>query len=124
MNTEEIIRKNIIEDMSEGVMTVGLNGVISHVNPAAEAILGLKAEKLVGKENVLEGVRGMGGEDFSFLTRKKPCSMFRVGITNSEDPNTNNPLHSVTFDADERCFDTAIPMFVNFVLDNQDGIEL
>ena len=80
------------------------------------------AEKLLGKEKVSCGVRSMGGEDFSFLTRKKPCAMFRVGTTSSEA--TNNPLHSVNFDADERCFDTAVPMFVNFVLENQDGIQL
>ena len=49
MNTDDIIRKSIITDMSEGVMTVGFNGVISHVNPAAEIILGMKAESFVGK---------------------------------------------------------------------------
>jgi len=82
------------------------------------------AEKLVGKENVVSGVRSMGGEDFAFLTRKKPCSMFRIGVSNEENPDTKAPLHNARFDADERCFDTAIPMFVNFVLANQDGIEL
>lgn len=49
MNTEDLLRKNIIADMSEGVMTVVLNGTISHVNRAAEVILGIKAEMLVGK---------------------------------------------------------------------------
>ena len=49
MHTEDLIRKSIIADMSEGVMTVGFNGVISHVNPAAEVILGMKSEELVGK---------------------------------------------------------------------------
>ena len=49
MNTEDLLRKNIIADMSEGVMTVDLNGTISHVNRAAEVILGIKAEMLVGK---------------------------------------------------------------------------
>ena len=49
MHTEDLIRKSIITDMSEGVMTIGFNGVISYVNPAAEAILGMKAEALVGK---------------------------------------------------------------------------
>ena len=49
MHTEELIRKSIIEDMSEGVMTIGFNGIISHVNPAAEDILGMKADALVGK---------------------------------------------------------------------------
>ena len=45
---DELIRKSIIEDMSEGVMTIGFNGIISHVNPAAEEILGMKADALVG----------------------------------------------------------------------------
>lgn len=49
MNHEDILRRSIIADMSEGVLTVGLNGVISHVNPAAEAILDVKAEAIVGK---------------------------------------------------------------------------
>ena len=49
MNTEDLIRKSIIADMSEGVMTVGFDGVISHANPAAEVILGMKTEELVGK---------------------------------------------------------------------------
>ena len=49
MHTEDVILKSIITDMSEGVMTIGFNGVISHVNPAAEVILGMTAEALVGK---------------------------------------------------------------------------
>ena len=49
MHTEELIHKSIITDMSEGVMTIGFNGVISYVNPAAEVILGMRAEALVGK---------------------------------------------------------------------------
>ena len=45
-------------------------------------------------------------------------------IMNPDDPaDTSNPLHSATFDADERCFETGIALFVNFVLDNQDGIQ-
>ena len=49
MNTEELIRKSIIADMSEGVMTVGFDGIITHVNPAAEVILDMRADELVGK---------------------------------------------------------------------------
>lgn len=29
------IRESIIRDMSEGVMTIGMDGVITYVNPAA-----------------------------------------------------------------------------------------
>ena len=92
-------------------------------NPVVNAKVRAVAEKLVGKENIEAGVRSMGGEDFSFLTRKKPCAMFRVGISNDTNPDTRAPLHNSHLDADEKCFDTSIPMFVNFVLENQDGIQ-
>lgn len=36
--------------MTEGVMTIGLDGVISYVNPAAAMILGMKAQDLTGKK--------------------------------------------------------------------------
>lgn len=80
------------------------------------------AEKVVGEENIVCDGPSMGGEDFAFLTRKKPCVMFRLGISNDTNPDTRRPVHNDHFDADERCFQTSIPMFVNFVLDNQDGI--
>ena len=45
----DVIRRSIVRDMSEGVMTVGMNGRISSLNPAAEKILGLSAADTVGK---------------------------------------------------------------------------
>ena len=94
------------------------------IHPAVNTKVLACAEKLVGTENIEYGVRGMGGEDFAFLSRKKPSAIFRVGTTNDTNPDTKNPLHNSKFDADERCFDVSIPMFVNFVLENQDGITL
>ena len=81
------------------------------------------AYKLLGEENVITPVRTLGGEDFAFMTRVKPCVLFRLGITNEANPDTKAPLHNGHFDLDENCFKTGIDMFVNFVLDNQDGIE-
>ena len=95
--------------------------VVNH--PAMNRQVRACAEKLVGKENIVEDAPSMGGEDFSFLSRKKPCAMFRLGISNDNNPETRNPVHNNKFDADEGCFDVAVPMFVNFVLDNQDGID-
>lgn len=81
------------------------------------------AGKLLGQEHVRPIVRSMGGEDFAFFSRQKPCVFFRLGTTNPEDPaDTAYPVHTDRFDVDERCFETGIPLFVNFVLDNQDGI--
>ena len=50
MNSElEFIRQSVIRDMSEGVMTVGLDGKIVDINPAAAGILEKSAAELTGK---------------------------------------------------------------------------
>lgn len=49
-SNQDLIRKSIIQDMSEGVMTIGMGGVISTVNPAAERILRRSAEELEGSK--------------------------------------------------------------------------
>ena len=62
------------------------------------------------------------GEDFAFFSRIKPCVLFRLGTRNEENPDTQVPLHNDHFDIDEECFANGISLFVNFVLDNQNGI--
>ena len=80
------------------------------------------AYRLLGQENVIVPQRTLGGEDFAFITRVKPSVLFRLGVTNEENPDTKAPLHNGHFDLDERCFETGIDLFINFVLENQDGI--
>ena len=46
---QELIRASIIRDMSEGVMTIGFDGVITYVNPAAVQILSREGEELLGR---------------------------------------------------------------------------
>ena len=46
----ELISRNIIRDMSDGVVIIGLDGVISHINSSAERILEKNASELVGKK--------------------------------------------------------------------------
>ena len=50
MENVEIINRSVIHDMSEGLMTIGLNGIITYVNPAASVILGRAANELTGKK--------------------------------------------------------------------------
>ena len=77
-----------------------------------------------GNLTMVRTAQTIGANTFAFFTRKKPCVFFRLGTTNPDDPSeTSYPVHNVHFDVDERCFEVGIPMFVNFVLDNQDGIE-
>lgn len=50
MDNAALIHQSIMQDMTEGVMTVGFDGVISYVNPAAAGILGMDAHELAGKK--------------------------------------------------------------------------
>ncbi len=50
MDNNDVIRRSVIQDMSEGLMTIGLNGIITYVNPAASEILGRPSEELSGKK--------------------------------------------------------------------------
>ena len=81
------------------------------------------AVKLLGEDKIgHREKRTLGGEDFSFLCRRKPGMMFRLGSA-GENPDTRSAGHSVSFDIDERCLGIGIDMFTQFVLDNMNGIE-
>jgi len=80
------------------------------------------AKKVVGEENIVTPNRNLGGEDFGFLSREKPCMFFMFGIKPPEAEKIA-PGHNDHFDVDPRCYPYAIDMFVQFVLDNMDGIQ-
>ena len=46
---KNLIYGSILRDMSEGVLAIGLDGIIGGVNPAAEEILERKSDELAGK---------------------------------------------------------------------------
>ncbi len=48
-NTSSIIQHNIMQNMSEGVMSIGFNGVINYINPAAGKILGVSEDEFIGR---------------------------------------------------------------------------
>ena len=50
MKSSELIHKSIMHDMTEGVMTIGLDGVITYINPAAASILEICSDELLGKK--------------------------------------------------------------------------
>lgn len=82
----------------------------------------LSLEKTVGKENVLPKIQSMGGEDFSYFANIKPGCMFRLGVKNSEKGITSG-LHTTKFDIDEEALKIGSDAFVNFILDNMNGID-
>ena len=50
MRSSELIHKSIMQDMTEGVMTIGFDGVITYVNQAAASILEMHTDWLIGKK--------------------------------------------------------------------------
>ena len=112
-----------IAKMNGGEAKVTVNKFLPYVlnNETVAAKLWASAEKVVGEGNVTEPGRGLGGEDFGFLSRKKPCAFFRLGSRNGEA--TAHVLHTVKFDLDENAMAVGMQTFLQFVLDNQNGIE-
>lgn len=126
----EFVERRVREICENVAKTAGGRAVVTRAkflpyvknHPVVTNLIRSAAEKVVGAENVLEFERNMGGEDFAFLSRKKPGCMFRLGTRNPEDPGTHAAIHNEKFNVDERCFRYSIPIFVNFVLQNQDGV--
>ncbi len=110
--------------MQGGSAKVTINKFLPYVaqHPTMVEEMRASAAKVIGPENILDHERTMGGEDFGFLSRKKPCVLFQLG-TRGADPNTGCALHNDHFDVDEACFRVSIPTMVQFVLDHQDGIQ-
>lgn len=46
----EVIRESIMRDMSEGVMAIGMDGIINYINPAAAQILDRDIDALTGQK--------------------------------------------------------------------------
>lgn len=61
------------------------------------------AEKVLGKENVLEQrAPKMGVESFAYFANERPAAFYFLGSGNKE-KNTTQPAHSNLFDIDEDC---------------------
>lgn len=81
------------------------------------------AKKLLAEDKILPRVaRGLGGEDFSYMANEKPCAMFRLGVANKELGYTV-AVHNSKFMLDESSLSVGSDIFVQFVLDNMNGID-
>ena len=80
-------------------------------------------EKVIGKENIAPMQRKLGAEDFSQYLRKKPGVFMRIGTKNVEKGITTL-AHNNDFMIDEDVLDKGSAVFVQFVLDNMNGVEV
>lgn len=63
------------------------------------------AKSFLGEENVVELPIRMTGEDFAFYTHHLPACFYRLGVADPERGITS-PVHTDTFDVDEKCLET------------------
>ena len=110
--------------MSCGTAKVTVNKHLPYVlnNPVVKQKVDEAAAKVLGAENVMAKVQGMGGEDFAFLSRKKPSVQFNLGCR-LQDAALRHPVHNPKFNIDEDCLAVGVKVFLQFVLDNMDGIQ-
>lgn len=111
-----------IAAMHGGEAKVTVNKFLPYIenHPAMARQMKLSAAKVIGVENVLPIDRGLGGEDFAFFSRKKPCVLYSLGTRSSAE--TGFALHNDHFDLDERAMMVGVDIFTQFVFDNMDGI--
>lgn len=83
----------------------GYPSVINHRQLATDTLASFR--RLLGADNVLEMVPGMGGEDFSYFAQVVPGFYFRLGVANPERGITGE-IHTPLFDVDEACLRTGV----------------
>jgi amidohydrolase len=87
------------------------------VNDASMAdFLRQVAERVVGPNNVLSGMRTTGADDMSLFLNAAPGCYFFVGGANPE-RGLDGPHHSPAFDFDERALDVGVQMLTTAALD-------
>ena len=76
--------------------------------------------RIVGKENVIELIPGMGGEDFSYFAQVVPGFYFRLGVAN-EDKGMTYGGHTPMYDCDEESIKTGVAVMAAAVCDFLDS---
>jgi metal-dependent amidase/aminoacylase/carboxypeptidase family protein len=84
-------------------------------DPAMVDLARAAAADVVGAQSVVEGERGMGGEDFSFVAERVPSAFIRLG---TRDPSwdTARPAHSPFFDLSEAALPLGVAVMASTAL--------
>lgn len=82
-------------------------------DPEVAALIRSTAQEMLGEECILRQEPAMGGEDFSYMTRKAPGAMFLLGAKRDD---VERPHHSPQFDLNESVFPIGSAMLVETAL--------
>lgn len=77
-------------------------------------------KRIVGEQNVIELIPGMGGEDFSYFAQVVPGFYFRLGVANEEKGMTYGG-HTPMYDCDEESLKTGVAVMAAAVCDFLDA---
>lgn len=118
------IAKSLSEETGAEIKVTGLlKSVCVYNNPYLSELLLNSMKKVVGDENANIINPKMGSEDFSRFSEIKPGVFFRLGTRNKAKQCTST-AHNDDFRIDEDAFHLGAAAFIQFVLDNQYGINM
>ena len=118
----ESIAKSIEAEMGvKYKLTTHLKSGVVYNNPKIAELVRAAAEKVVGKEKTVTAGMRLGAEDFAFYGEIAPATLFRLGIYN-EEKGCIARAHNSDFIVDDDVLHLGAETFVQFVLDNMNGI--
>ena len=119
----EGIAKSIKEELGiDYKLTTHLKSGVVYNDPKIAALVTAAAEKVVGKDKAVGVAMRLGAEDFAFYGEKAPATFFRLGSYN-EAKGCTAQAHNSDFKVDDDVLHLGAETFVQFVLDNMNGIE-
>ena len=119
----EGIAKSIKEELGiDYKLTTHLKSGVVYNDPKVSRLVMNAAEKVVGSESAVEVEARLGAEDFAFYGEKAPATFFRLGSYN-EAKGCTAQAHNSDFKVDDDVLHLGAETFVQFVLDNMNGIE-
>ncbi|MBR2861498.1 MAG: amidohydrolase [Clostridia bacterium] len=103
-------------------VTYNLKATSVYNNPYLASLVVDAIKDTVGEENVAPMPQKLGSEDFSAYGDKIPAVLFRIGTKNEAKGLVNIP-HNDDFELDEDALPFGASTFIQFVLNNQYGID-
>ena len=120
----EQITQSLAKETGAKIKTHGpLKSVCVYNNPYLSELALESMKKVVGEENVSHINPTMGSEDFSRYSEKVPGVFFKLG-TMDEETGCTTPAHNERFKMDDSKLENGVAAFVQFVLDNQNGVDM
>ncbi len=121
----EKICRGLEEDTGAKITTHGpMKSSCVYNNPYLSDLLKLSMAKVVGEDNVVEFPISISSEDFSRFGDVVPAVFFRTGTRNLDKGISGGVAHHSSFELSESALIYGVKTAVQFVLDNQSGIDI